>query len=41
MQVAIFSMETFEVHLKGHHFKLFMNHKPLDWLQKMINLFSF
>jgi len=52
MQAAIFGMETFEVHLKGHHFKLFTDHKPLEklgkvhtktWnrLQQMMNLFSF
>ncbi len=28
MQAAIFGMETFEVHLNGWHFKLFMDHKP-------------
>jgi len=44
-------METFEVHLKGRHFKLFTDHKPLEklgkvhtktlnQLQQMINLFS-
>jgi hypothetical protein len=52
MQAAIFGMETFEVHLKGRHFKLFMDHKPLEKLgkvhtktlnrlQQMMNLFSF
>jgi len=52
MQAAIFGMETFEVHLKGHHFKLFTDHKPLEKLgkvhtktlnrlQQMMNLFSF
>ena len=52
MQAAIFGMETFEAHLKGRHFKLFMDHKPLEKLgkvhtktlnrlQQMMNLFSF
>jgi hypothetical protein len=52
MQAAIFGMETFEVHLKGRHFKLFTDHKRLEklgkvhtktlnWLQQMMNLFSF
>jgi hypothetical protein len=52
MQAAIFGMETFEVNLKGRHFKLFTDHKKLDKLgkvhtktlnrlQQMMNLFSF
>jgi hypothetical protein len=52
MQAAIFGMETFEVHLKGRHFKLFTDHKlleklgkvhtkTLNRLQQMMNLFSF
>jgi hypothetical protein len=52
MQAAIFEMETFEVNLKGQHFKLFTDHKPLEklgkvhtktlnHLQQMMNLFSF
>jgi len=52
MQAAIFGMETFEVHLRGRHFKLFTDHKPLEKLgkvhtktlnrlQQMMNLFSF
>jgi hypothetical protein len=52
MQAAIFGMETFEVHLRGWHFKLFTDHKPLEKLgkvhtktlnrlQQMMNLFSF
>ncbi len=52
MQAAIFGMETFEVHLKGRHFKLFTNYKLLEKLGKvhtktlnrlhqMMNLFSF
>jgi hypothetical protein len=52
MQVAIFGIETFEVHLRGQHFKLFIDHKPLEKLdkvhskmlngsQQMMNLFSF
>jgi RNase H-like domain found in reverse transcriptase len=51
MQAAIFGMETFEVHLKGRHFKLFTDHKPLEKLGKVhtktlnrlqqMNLFSF
>ncbi len=52
MQSAIFGMETFEINLKGCHFKLFMDHKPLEKLgkvhmktlnslQQMINVFSF
>jgi len=36
MQAAIFSMETFEVHLKGRQFKLFTDHKPLKSLVKCI-----
>jgi hypothetical protein len=32
MQAAIFGMETFEVHLRGRHFKLFTDHKPLEKL---------
>ncbi len=30
MKAAIFGMETFEEHLKGHHFKLFTDHNPLE-----------
>ncbi len=52
MQAAIFGMKTFEAHPKGHHFKLFTDHKPLEKLgkvhtktlnrlQQMMNLFSF
>ncbi len=52
MQADIFGMETFEVHLKGRHFKLFTDHKTLEQLckvhtktlnclQQMMNLFSF
>ncbi len=52
MQAAIFGMETFEVNLKGCHFKLFTDHKPLEKLgkvhtktlnrlQQMMNFFSF
>jgi len=52
MQAAIFGMETFKVHLKGHQFKLFSDHKPLEKLgkvhtktlnrlQQMMTLFSF
>jgi RNase H-like domain found in reverse transcriptase len=51
MQAAIFGMETFEVHLRGQHFKLFTDHKPLEKLGKVhtktlnrlqqMNLFSF
>jgi hypothetical protein len=52
MQAAIFGMETFEVHLKGRHFKLFTDQKlleklgkvhtkTLNRLQQMMNLFSF
>jgi hypothetical protein len=52
MQAAIFGMETFEVHLKGQHFKLFTDHKPLEKLgkvhtktlnrlQQMMNLYTF
>jgi len=52
MQAAIFGMETFDIHLKGCHFKLFTDHKPLEKLgkvhtktlnrlQQIMNLFSF
>jgi hypothetical protein len=52
MQAAIFGMETFEVNLRGQHFKLFTDHKPLEKLskahtkmrnrlQQMMNLFFF
>ncbi len=52
MQAAIFGMETFEVHLRGQHFWLFTDHKPLEKLgkvhtktlnrlQQMMNQFSF
>jgi hypothetical protein len=52
MQAAIFGIETFEVNLKGQHFKLFTDHKPLEKLgkvhtktlnrlQQMMNIFSF
>jgi hypothetical protein len=52
MQAAIFGMETFEVSLRGQHFKLFTDHKPLEklgkvhtkmlnQLQQMMNQFSF
>ena len=30
MQAVIFGMDTFEVHLRGRHFKLFTDHKPLE-----------
>jgi RNase H-like domain found in reverse transcriptase len=32
MQAAIFGMETFEVHLRGRHFRLYTDHKPLEKL---------
>ncbi len=52
MQAAIFGMEMFEVNLRGWHFKLFTDHKPLEKLgkvhtkmlnrlQQMMNQFSF
>jgi hypothetical protein len=52
MQAAIFGMETFEDNLRGWHFKLFTDHKPLEKLgkvhtktlnrlQQMMNQFSF
>jgi Reverse transcriptase (RNA-dependent DNA polymerase)/RNase H-like domain found in reverse transcriptase len=52
MQAAIFGMETFEVNLRGRHFKLFTDHKPLEKLgkvhtkmlnrlQQIMNQFSF
>jgi hypothetical protein len=36
MQAAIFGMETFEVNLRGRHFKLFADHKPLEKLGRFI-----
>jgi len=52
MQAAIFGMETFDVYLKGRHFLLFTDHRPLEKLgkvhtktlnrlQQMMNLFDF
>ena len=52
MQAAIFGMETFDVHLRGRHFLLFTDHKPLEKLgkvhtktlnrlQQMMNVFDF
>ncbi|MGI9142025.1 MAG: reverse transcriptase domain-containing protein, partial [Fluviibacter sp.] len=52
MQAAIFGMETFEVNLKGRHFLLFTDHRPLEKLgkvhtktlnrlQQMMNVFDF
>ncbi len=35
MQAAIFGVETFEVHLKGQHFKLFTGRKPFEKLGKV------
>jgi putative transposase len=35
MQAAIFGMEHFGTHLKGRHFTLFTDHKPLEKLGKV------
>jgi hypothetical protein len=35
MQAAIFGMEHFGNHLKGRHFTLFTDHKPLEKLGKV------
>ena len=52
MQASIWGMEHFETHLRGRHFKLFTDHKPMEKLgkvhtktllrlQEMMGLFDF